>query len=58
MAKSRKETAGLYKVVKVFHVSGRRKVLERNLTESEAQRTVKSYPKSSRSMVVYYKQGK
>ena len=46
----------MYKVVKVFRVSRRREVLERNLTESEAQRVVKRYPDSSRSMVVYQKQ--
>lgn len=50
------ETEVMYKVVKLFRVSGRRQVIERYLTESEAQRLVKSYPYSSRSMVVYFKQ--
>jgi len=45
-----------YKVVKVFRVSGRRKVLEKNLTKEEAQRVVNSYPNSNRSMVVFSKQ--
>lgn len=46
----------LYKVVKVFRVSLRRKVLNRNLTLEEAQRIVRSYPDSSRSMIVFSKQ--
>jgi len=45
-----------YKVVKIMRVSNRRQVLERNLTEAEAQRVVSRYPNSSRSMVVYFKQ--
>lgn len=48
----KKETK-LYKVVKVFRVSQRRQILERDLTEAEAQRVVKGYPNSSRSMVIY-----
>ena len=44
-----------YKVVKIFRVSGRRKVLETGLTLSEAKRVVKSYPNNSRSMVVFFK---
>jgi len=54
--KSRKQTPGLYKVFKVGRISNRRQVLERNLTESEAQRVVQHYPDSSRSMVCYTKQ--
>lgn len=46
----------LYKVLKVFNVSRRREILARNLTEQEAQRKVKSYPDSSRSMVIYSRQ--
>lgn len=45
-----------YKVVKIFRVSGRRKILERNLTREEAMRVVNRYPDSTRSMVVFYKQ--
>lgn len=45
-----------YKVVKIMRQSGRRKILSRTLSESEAQRIVESYPNSTRSMVVYYKQ--
>lgn len=45
-----------YKVVKIGRKSNRRKILERGLTEEEAQRCVKRYPNSTRSMVVYMKQ--
>jgi hypothetical protein len=45
-----------YKVVKVFRVSRRQEVLERNLTREEAKRVVNRYPDSSRSMVVFMKQ--
>ena len=45
-----------YKVIKVFRVSNRRKILRRNLTEKEAQRVVQSYPDSNRSMVIYTSQ--
>lgn len=45
-----------FKVVKIMRVSGRRQVLERNLTEQEARRVVARYPDSSRSMVVYFRQ--
>jgi hypothetical protein len=45
-----------FEVVKVFRVSGRRKVLRRNLTWDEAIRVVNSYPSSNRSMVVFFKQ--
>lgn len=50
------EKPARYKVYKVGRVSNRRKILERNLTEDEAQRMVKRYPDSSRSMVCYTKQ--
>ena len=45
-----------YKVVKIFRVSRRQEVLERNLTREEAKRVVNRYPDSSRSMVVFMKQ--
>jgi len=45
-----------YKVVKIMRKSGRRQIIEKNLTEAEAQRVVKRYPNSTRSMVVYMKQ--
>jgi hypothetical protein len=45
----------MYKVYKVGRISMRRQILRRNLTESEAQRLVRSYPDSSRSMVCYTK---
>ena len=43
-----------FKVVKIFRVSGRRQVLRRGLSEADAQAVVRSYPDSSRSMVVYF----
>ena len=45
-----------YKVVKIFRVSRRQEVLERNLTREEAKRVVNRYPDSNRSMVVFMKQ--
>jgi hypothetical protein len=50
------ETTTRYKVVKIGRKSARRQILERNLTEQEAQRVVARYPDSSRSMVVYFRQ--
>jgi hypothetical protein len=47
---------GPYKVVKIFRISSRKQVLNRNLTRDEAKRIVNSYPDSSRSMVVFAKQ--
>lgn len=47
---------GTYKVVKIFRVSRRRQLLKSNLTIEQAKEIVKSYPDSSRSMVVFYKQ--
>ena len=47
---------GPYKVYKVFRVSGRREIISRNLTRDQAQRLVKSFPDSNRSMVVFDKQ--
>lgn len=46
----------LYKVVKLFRVSGRRQIIQKNLTREEAMRLVNSYPDSNRSMVVFFKQ--
>lgn len=46
----------LYKVVKVFRISKRRQVIDKNLTREEAMRLVNSYPDSNRSMVVFFKQ--
>ena len=46
----------LYKVVKLFRVSRRRQVIEKNLTREEAMRLVQTYPDSNRSMVVFTKQ--
>lgn len=45
-----------YKVVKVMRKSERRQVLCRNLSKEEAQRMVKTFPDSSRSMVVFMPQ--
>lgn len=50
------EYIGTYKVVKIFRVSGRREVLARGLSLEDAKSMVNSYPDSSRSMVVFYKQ--
>jgi len=50
------EKIQLFKVVKIMRVSSRRQILEKNLTEAEAQRVVARFPDSSRSMVVYFKQ--
>lgn len=43
----------VYKIGRKYGMSGRRKLLGKYLTEAEAQRLVKSYPDSSRSMVIY-----
>ena len=45
-----------YKVVKIYRNTGRRKTLETGLIRSEAQRVVRSYPNSQKSMVVFYQQ--
>ena len=45
-----------FKVVKIFRVSGRRKVLRRGLSEIDAQTVVQSYPNSTRSMVVFFRE--
>jgi len=45
-----------YKVVRVSRKSGRKTILEKNLTLDEAKRIVKSFPDSQKSMVVFYKQ--
>ena len=47
---------GTYKVVKIFRVSRRKQLLKSNLTIEQAKEIVNSYPDSSRSMVVFYKQ--
>ena len=53
---SNKQYIGSYKVVKIFRKSQRKEVIERNLTRSEAQRLVQSFPDKNNSMVVFYKQ--
>lgn len=45
-----------FKVVRIGRKSNRRTVLERNLTEPEAQRCVARFPDSSRSIVCYFRQ--
>jgi hypothetical protein len=42
-----------FKVYKVGRKSNRRSIIRRDLTESEAQQLVRSYPNSNRSMVCY-----
>lgn len=44
-----------YKVVKVFRKSGRREVIEKNLSIDEARRLVNTFPDSNTSMVVFTK---
>jgi hypothetical protein len=56
MITTEKQYIGTYKVVKLFRVSRRRELLESGLTREEAIKVVNSYPDSSRSMVVFYKQ--
>ena len=47
---------GKYKVVKITEKTGNRRTLKKDLTESEAQKIVQSYPDSTTTMVVYTKQ--
>jgi len=42
-----------YNVFKVFRVSHRRQILARNLSRTEAQKLVQSFPDSSRNMVCF-----
>jgi len=42
-----------YKVFRVMRVSSRRSILARHLTLEQAQRMVRSFPDSSRSMVCF-----
>lgn len=51
-----KQYIGTFKVVKVFRKSMRKQILNRGLTEKEAQRVVKSYPNRTTSLVFYTKQ--
>jgi len=43
----------VYKIGRKYGMSGRRQLLAKGLTEPEAQRLVRSFPDSSRSMVIY-----
>ena len=43
----------MYIVYKIFRKSGRRVILEKNLTLDEAKRVVNRYPNSNNSMVVF-----
>jgi hypothetical protein len=43
----------MYIVYKIFRKSGRRVILEKNLTLNEARRVVNSYPNSNTHMVVF-----
>jgi hypothetical protein len=56
MQTQEKKYIGTYKVVKIFKVSHRKQILEKNLTLEEAKRLVNSFPDSNTSMVVFYKQ--
>ncbi len=53
---SKIEQTPRFKVFKVGRKSGRRSIIRKGLTESEAQRLVRSYPNSNRSMVCYTRQ--
>jgi hypothetical protein len=43
----------VYKIGRKYGMSGRRKLLGKNLSLEEAQMLVNSYPDSSRSMVIF-----
>lgn len=45
-----------FKVFKVGRKSNRKTIIEKNLTEEQARRLVKSFPNSNRSMVCYTRQ--
>lgn len=45
-----------YKVFRVYRNSARRVTIEKGLTLNEAQRLVRSFPSSDRSMVCYTEQ--
>ncbi len=46
----------LYKVVKIGRKSARKTIIRKNLSLEDAKILVNSYPDSSRSMVVFYRQ--
>ena len=58
--KFRREFKHVYKVIKLMRVSGRRQVIERGLTEAQAQRLVQrdidTNGPNTRSMIIYEKQ--
>lgn len=45
-----------YKVVRISRNSGRRRLIDKNLTLDEAKRMVNRYPCSQKTMVVFTKQ--
>jgi hypothetical protein len=45
-----------YKVYRVYQGSGRKKIIERNLTEKQARKLAQSFQASEKSMVCYTKQ--
>jgi len=45
-----------YKVFKVFRKSGRKTILQRNLTKDQARIMVNSFPDSQKSMVCFTEQ--
>ena len=47
---------GPYKVVKLFRVLGRRKIIARGLTIEQAKSLVNRFPDKKNSMVVFMKQ--
>ena len=58
--KFRREFNQLYKVIKMMRVSGRRQIIEKNLTQAQAQRLVQrdidTNGTNTRSMIIYEKQ--
>jgi len=50
------EDKDLYRVLRVYRNTGRRQVIERNLTRDQAIRLVNSFPNNDKSMVVFTKQ--
>lgn len=45
-----------YRVVKVYRNSGRRTVLQKNLTRDEAKKIVNAFPDNQKTMVCFTKQ--
>lgn len=55
MENTQKTYIGTYKVYRVFRKSGRRQIIEKDLTRDEAMRLVNSFPDKANSMIVFDK---